>query len=288
VTEPGTVRVAVVGASSQIGQSLMSRLSIAGYQSYSIGRQDRGAGESITTYVFKESTGSFTPPLDFVDSVISLAPLPTIQVVIKMAQSLGAKRIIAFGSMGRFSKVGSTSAIEQDFVAQQESAEMLFSNQCELIGIGWTLFRPTMIYGADADLNVTFIKSMIRKFGFFPMPLGANGLRQPVHVDDLAGACVSALGCELSVNKAYNLGGGEVLELSELVKRIFKAEGKKPFLIPLPKELFLLLINILQKFPNATFVRKEMVERMYQDLIADNLTAESDFNYSPRPFVLRK
>lgn len=286
MTGSSSQRVAVVGASSQIGQVLIPRLEAAGYMACRIGREDRGAAEGMTTHVFDELSGIFIPSLGSADAVISLAPLPSIDVVVKMAKALGAKRIIAFGSTGRFSKLRSTSPIEQDFVAQQERAESVFSMQCEAVGMGWTLFRPTMIYGADSDLNVSFIKSMISKFGFFPIPVGANGLRQPVHVDDLASACVSVLGCEATVNKAYNLGGGEVLNFPELVKRIFKAKEKKPFIIPIPKSIFFLLINIMQKFPKVAFLRKEMVERMYQDLLADNQAAEIDFGYSPRPFFL--
>lgn len=288
MTGSSSQRVAVVGASSQIGQVLIPRLEAAGYLACRIGREDRGAAEGITTHVFDEFSRSFVPSLGSADAVISLAPLPSIDVVVKMAQALGAKRIIAFGSTGRFSKLRSTSPIEQDFVAQQERAESVFSMQCEAVGMGWTLFRPTMIYGADSDLNVSFIKSMISKFGFFPIPVGANGLRQPVHVDDLASACVLALGQGATCNKAYNLGGGEVLSFSVLVKRIFEAEGKRAILIPIPMLLFSILISIARKFPKAAFVRKEMVERMFQDLTADNQAAKDDFGYAPRPFRLKK
>ncbi|WP_431064151.1 SDR family oxidoreductase [Methylotuvimicrobium sp.] len=288
VTELRAERVAVVGASSQIGLALLPRLASAGYVAYRIGREDRSAAEGITTYIFEESTCSFVPRLDFVDTVISLAPLPSIEVVVKMAQSLGARRFIAFGSTARFSKRGSTSAIEQDFVAQQERAENLFSMECEATGIGWTLFRPTMIYGADADQNVSFIKTMIRKFGFFPIPIGANGLRQPVHVDDLADACVAALKSNKTINRAYNLGGGEVLGFPELVKRIFQGEGRTPVLIPIPLAPFSLLIALAKKFPESAFVRQEMVERMFQDLTADNQAAIDDFGYAPKPFCLEK
>jgi uncharacterized protein YbjT (DUF2867 family) len=288
VTESRVQRVAVVGAASQIGQALLPQLAAGGYVSYCIGRKDRGAVKGVTTYVFEEVSRSFVPRLDFVDAVISLAPLPSIEVVVKMAQSLGAKRIIAFGSTGRFSKIGSTSAIEQDFVAQQERAETFFSARCGELGIEWTLFRPTMVYGADIDQNVTFIKSMVSKFGFFPLPFGANGMRQPVHVDDLAYSCVSALGHEATSNKAYNLGGGEALSFPVLVKRIFEAEAKRAILIPVPMLLFSLLISIAKQFPKTAFVRKEMVERMFQDLTADNQAAMEDFGYAPRPFCLKK
>jgi nucleoside-diphosphate-sugar epimerase len=285
VIVPMIGRVAVVGASSQIGRTLLSQLTAAGYLTYRIGRADKNTTEVITTYIFNDSSCTFSPNLDFVDAVISLAPLPSIPVVIKMALSLGAKRIIAFGSTGRFSKVESSSAIEKDFVVQQERAETLFSSQCEEAGIRWTLFRPTMIYGAVADQNVSFIKSMIRSYGFFPIPFRANGLRQPVHIDDLAYSCVSALHHEATCNKEYNLGGGEVLSFTNFVKRIFEAEGRRAILVPLPMWLFSLLISIAKKFPEAAFVKKEMVERMYRDLTVDNYAAMVDFGYCPKAFV---
>jgi nucleoside-diphosphate-sugar epimerase len=279
--------VVIVGASSQIGRALVPRLASAGHQVSCVGRENRDTIEGGMTHVFDEPRGSFVPPLEPADAVISLAPLPTVEVAIRMAQVLEAKRIIVFGSTGVFSKRGSTSAIERDFVAQQERAETLLSTRCGALGIGWTLFRPTMIYGADADLNVSFIRAVISRFGVFPIPVGASGLRQPVHVDDLAGACVAALGCGTTLNKAYNLGGGEVLGFPALVRRVFGAEGRRPVLIPVPVALYRLLIAVAKRFPKAAFVREEMVERMFRDLTVDNRAATDDFGYAPRPFCPR-
>jgi uncharacterized protein YbjT (DUF2867 family) len=287
VTEREVSQVAVVGAVSQIGHALLPRLAAKGILAYRIGRGSAEAGAEVS-HVFDEQRGCFIPKLDSADAIISLAPLPTIGVVLKMAEVLGVKRVIAFGSTGRFTKAGSSSAIEQDFVNQQEQAERLFSSQSETSGIAWTLLRPTMIYGADTDQNVAFIKSVIQQFGFFPIPWGAKGLRQPVHVDDLAVACVSTLECEPTFNRAYNLGGGEVLSFPELVGRIFRAERRRPVLLPVPVSLYYLLISAATKFPKAAFVRKEMVARMFQDLTADNKPAFVDFGYNPRTFSLNQ
>jgi nucleoside-diphosphate-sugar epimerase len=280
-------RVAVVGAASQIGHALLPRLAAKDIRAYRIGRGSAEASTEVS-HKFDEQRSCFNPNLDSADAVISLAPLPTIGVVLKMAEVLGAKRVIAFGSTGRFTKAGSSSAIEQNFVDQQERAERLFSSESETSGIAWTLLRPTMIYGADADQNVAFIKSVIRNFGFFPMPWGAKGLRQPVHVDDLAAACVSTLECEPAFNRAYNLGGGEVLSFPELVRRIFRAERKRLLLFPVPMPLYYLLIAAAKKFPKTAFVREEMVERMFQDLTTDNKPACVDFGYNPRAFSLNQ
>lgn len=278
-----TRRVAVVGATSQIGRSLLPLLKGRGMETFPIGREPRADG-AVATHVFDAGRQTFSPPLETVDAVISLAPLPTIGRIMEMAVCLGARRVIAFGSTGRFSKAGSTSPIERDFVEQQAHAEALFCSLSEAAGIAWTLFRPTMIYGAGTDLNVSFIAGTIRRFGFFPIPMGARGLRQPVHVDDLARACVAALDCSGSFDRTYDLGGGEVLEFPELVRRIFRAEGRRPLLIPLPLWAYRLAIAAARRYSKTGFVRKEMVDRMFRDLVADNGPAVRDFGYAPMSF----
>ena len=51
MSESGSQRVAIVGASSQIGQVLIPRLEAAGYMACRIGREDRVPAEGITTHV---------------------------------------------------------------------------------------------------------------------------------------------------------------------------------------------------------------------------------------------
>ena len=284
VNAPPIWRVAVVGAASQIGKALLPRLAAKGMVASRVGRAAAGEPADGVTHVFDIQRGCFQPELASAEALISLAPLPTIDVVLHMARALGARRVIAFGSTGRFSKLDSTSGLERDFAVQQQEAERLLASSCEVAGIAWTLFRPTMIYGADADLTVAFIKATIRKFGFFPVPWAARGLRQPVHVDDLAHACVAVLECAPSFNRAYNLGGADVLMFPELVKRIFEAEGKRPLLLPVPRWLYGALLTVVAKLPAYAFVRREMMDRMYQNLTTDNTPARRDFGYSPRSF----
>lgn len=278
-------RVAVVGASSQIGRALLPLLSANQVTVYRIGRTGHGE-DADQIHVFDSANRCFMPPLVAADAVISLAPLPLIGLVLDMAEVLGAKRVIAFGSTGRFSKLASTSPVEQDFVMQQENAEKVFIARSVSSGVAWTLFRPTMIYGADADLNVAFITAMVRRFGVFPMPIGAKGMRQPVHVGDLATACVAALENERTFGRAYNLGGGETLSFPDLVRRVFESEGRRPMLLPIPMWAYRIVVGAAKKIPQAAFVRMEMVERMFQDLTVDNAKARSDFGYEPRPLLL--
>lgn len=273
-------RVAVVGGESQIGRFLVPMLRDGGIETYSIGRQERGPG----SYRFDEPSGSFDPPILGADAIINCAPLPVINQVLKMADGLQVKRVIAFGSTGRFSKANSLSEIERKFAAQQEEAELRFKHGSETLGLCWTLFRPTMIYGAGTDLNVAFIGKFIRRFGFFPIPIGANGLRQPVHAEDLAAACVGALECEQTCGRAYNLGGGDRLAYDEMVRRIFTALGMRNRLLFVPLVAYKLLVQVARKSPKYGFINPDMLIRMFSDLIVDNQDACSDFGYAPRKF----
>lgn len=87
--------------------------------------------------------------------------------------------------------------------------------------IQYTILRPTMIYGRGLDRNVSQIASIVRRFGFFPLFGPARGLRQPIHVDDVALACVRSL--EGAKSSTYNISGGERLTYREMVIRIFQA-----------------------------------------------------------------
>jgi nucleoside-diphosphate-sugar epimerase len=141
-----------------------------------------------------------------------------------------------------------------------------------------------MIYGAGSDLNVAFIGKFILRFRFFPVPIGANGLRQPVHADDLAAACIAALPLKRTYGRSYNLGGGERLLYADLVGRIFTALNQRPFILPIPLSVCRLLVQIVRKIPNYRFINPDMVDRTLVDLVADHSEAQSDFGYSPRKF----
>lgn len=274
--------IVVVGAGSQLTIPLSEQLQRRGYQVTLVSRSP-ATEPGGAAHVFDANLQRFLPDIESADAIISLAPLPYIDRVLDMARILGTRRVIAFGSTGVFSKANSTSPVERQFVDAQRDAEMRLAAAGER-GVLWTLFRPTMIYGANADQNVTFIRSMIRRFRCFPVPFGASGMRQPVHVRDLVDACVAALENPVTFRRAYNLGGGEVLLYEDMVRRICEADGRTAVILAIPKFLFYLIVLIAQKLPGLGYLRVEMVDRMFADLVADNSAATADFGYSPGSF----
>jgi len=278
----------VTGATSQIGHFLLPHLSRLGHGVRAISR--RGGTDSARAIPNVEwmkddiekanglGGGRFA-------SLIHIAPLPMAPGIIGPAADLGVKRLVAFGSTSVFSKMDSPAKAERETAKRLAEAEALVRDKCEHLGVDWTIFRPTMIYGCGLDRNVTVIAKFIRRFGFFPLAGEGAGMRQPVHAHDLAMACVEALGARASFNKAYNLTGGETISYRDMVKKIFIGLGKKPRLISIPLPLYRLAIRTAAVALPFGSITVAMADRMNRDLCFDHEDATRDFGFSPRGFT---
>ena len=196
----------------------------------------------------------------------------------------GGRRVICFGTTSRYSKAVSADTKEQAFAAEQIATESKVAELCEAANATWTVFRPTLIYGAGMDRNVTVIAKIIRRLGAFPLFGAASGRRQPVHADDLAAACVAALAEPKTFNSAYDLAGGETLTYRQMVERIFAAEGRTPRFLPVPLTAFRAAMWCMSRIPRFKDFNTEMARRMNEDLLFDSSGAVRDFGFAPRKF----
>lgn len=282
--------VLITGATGQIGEFLLPLLVAHGYSvtALSRSRQKDGNSGEIRWLPLDISASLDINTLSFqVEILIHSAPLPLLPEIIQPLAGLGLKRIIAFGTTSVFTKAGSTNSKESTLVESFTSAERKMAEISQSLGIKWTLFRPTLIYGGTNNSAILFMERLIGKFGFFPILGEANGLRQPVHAQDLAKACIQALDSPATYGGDYNLGGGEVLSYRKLLERVFIRQGKKPHLPTIPAGLFRSGIKILRLIPKFSHLTPEMADRMNQDHCFDISAATNDFGYSPREFLSR-
>jgi hypothetical protein len=114
----------------------------------------------------------------------------------------------------------------------------------------------------------------------------ANGLRQPVHTDDVATACLAVLTATAAANKDYNISGGETLDYRQMVCRVFAALGRRPQLLTVPLIFFRLAVTCLRLLPRYRQWSAAMAERMNRDLVFDHADASKDFGFNPRRFLL--
>lgn len=112
------------------------------------------------------------------------------------------------------------------------------------------------------------------------------GLRQPIHAEDVAAACVTALTVPAAANRTYNLSGRETLPYREMVCRVFAALGKRPRLVTVPLWIFRVAVTALRLVPRYRHWTVSMAERMNRDLVFEHAEAARDLGLSLRPFVL--
>lgn len=198
----------------------------------------------------------------------------------------GAQRIVVLSSTSRFTKHTSSDPDEKKIALQLIKGEELLQTWAATHGIKWIVLRSTLIYGYGRDKNVAKIAQFIRRFGFFPTLGLAQGMRQPIHAEDVASACFSALNALNLTNRSYNLTGGETLHYREMVKRIFEAFNRPPRIFTVPLWSFQIATWVLRWLPFYPNWTMAIAQRMNQDLRFDCSDARRDLNFSPRSFKL--
>jgi nucleoside-diphosphate-sugar epimerase len=218
-------------------------------------------------------------------TLIHVAPLPLVHRLLPLIEGGRIIRAVAVGTTSRYTKFDSANGAEQRMVAEQEAAEHALISACSHAQIPWTLLRPTMVYDGRNDRNVAFIIRCIQRFGFFPMIGDGRGLRQPLHVDDLAKACVDVMRTPATYCRDYNLAGGQRLPYYAMVEFIFTVMDRDTRIVKVPTLLLKAMLQVLRLVPSYRYLNTAMVERINEDLVFDYSTASRDFGFKPRQFL---
>lgn len=281
-------RVAIVtGATSQIAHFLIPKLVTHGYRVYAVSRKPMSAhyGEDVHWLQGDiEQTPALISQAHSASVMFHLAPLPLVIPLVSAFRRMGGERIIAFSSTSIFSKNHSADPKEKRFVECLIDAEHSLGKQCEQLQVAWTLFRPTLIYGAGKDKNIMVINRFLSRCGVFPIVGKGQGLRRPVHAEDLADACLAVIHRPNTFAKSYNLSGASVITYRQMVETIFQALGKKPRFLTLPLPIVRFALMTIRWLPGFHYIGPEMANRMAIDLDFDYDEASADFGFAPRAF----
>lgn len=281
MTTPGhPPRALLYGASGQIGRRVLADLRARGWRVVALSREERPAmaGVEWRRGMLPDSAG----PGDGFDAIISCGPLDLFSHWYARTPT-GDARLVAFGSTSVHVKADSSDPGERDVAARLRLAETRLADAALARGAAATLLRPTLVYGAGSDRNLTRIATLARRHGFFILPHDARGLRQPVHVDDLAAAAVAALSLRGPGLRAYDLPGGETLAYREMVARVLAALQPPARLLVLPGPVFALAAR-LARVTGLHDAGAAVLARMRQDLAFDAGPAREALGYVPRAF----
>ena len=272
--------VLVLGATSLIGGYLLDRLRAAGVDPVAVSRRPP-SGEAcwLDADLSDPHLEDGLPP---VATVFSLSPIWLLPTALPALKAKGMTRLVAFSSTSRFTKQASDIPEERAVAASLADAEAAVQRFCASHGVAWTILRPTLIYDEGHDGNVSRLASLIRRFGVLPLSGKGEGLRQPVHAQDLATGALAAATAPAAENRAYDLVGGETLTYHAMATRVFEGLDRRPAVLSLPPALFSLMLKAAAPFlPGATAA---MGARMGVDLTFDSSDAVRDFGWAPRAF----
>lgn len=279
------MKLLLTGATGQVGSFLLQRLKDLEIESIAVSRQlqvPRFDEKWVVCDLLHDDPFSKAGEVDaWIHAGLLTLTLPWLE----SAARAGIKRLVSFSSTSVFTKMDSSNDAERELIGSIREAEGDVAEHCKRLGIHWTIFRPTLIYGRGTDQNISFIMDMIRRFGFFPMAGDGSALRQPVHADDLAQAALGVLTQGSAFDCSYNLSGGETLSYREMVTRIFESLNRQPRIVSINPAVYKCAIAIMkQMLPRYAFVQASMVDRMSMDMVFDHFDATEDFGYNPRPF----
>lgn len=277
-------KVGLIGATGLVGTTLIPLLLGKGAKVHAVCRNgcpSRTDGLSWSTASALHEFGN-----DPITDWLSTAPIDALPRYFSIFERNHARRIVALSSTSRFTKADSSDTDEAALSHKLKQSEEDLRSWAESQGIEWVILRPTLIYGHGQDKNIAEIARIIRRFGFFPMLGSALGKRQPIHVEDVAAACLSAMYAPQARNRAYNISGGETLPYREMVSRVFTALRRRPRLVPIPLVAFKFAVFCLRLLPRYRNWSSAMAERMNHDLVFDHSDAARDFGFSPRLFEL--
>lgn len=282
--------IGIIGADGFVGECVVDLLcqteaSVFCFTRRKIDKKQNVEGR-LTWVQLGSVTSSTGQVLPSISTWLCLAPLWTLPPYFVWLKSLGAQRVIALSSTSRFSKADSIDDSERRIAARLANAEDELIQWAISHVVDWILLRPTLIYGLARDKNLSNIIRFTRRFRFFPVLGEAQGLRQPIHVRDLASVCVRALLTTNIKNRAYNISGGEIITYREMVVRIFAAQKITPRFLPVPQYLFSLIVKLARFYPPYQHFSPAMANRMNADLVFGHMDAVRDFGFSPRGFQI--
>lgn len=282
-------RVGLIGATSLVGECLQPLLVQNGWRVTAFSRRFLTSNEERIKWRQFDSSHPLATNLSVdvkekIDFWLCVAPIWVLPEHFGLLEAYGVRRVVALSSTSRFTKDHSSDLAEQDVARRLLESEDKLKNWAEAGNVEWVILRPTLIYGLGRDKNIAEIANFIYRFGFFPLLGRGEGLRQPVHAEDVAQACLAALEECDKTNNTYNLSGGDTLTYREMVRRIFIVMERRPRFLTVPLWMFRSALMFMRFLPRYRHWTAAMAERMNSDLVFASSEAVRDLKFCPRPF----
>ena len=294
------MRVFVTGATGFVGREILRQLHIAGQSVRLLARhpQSRRVQELVKQHSAEVHRGdvldaaSLEGSLKHMEAVIHLVGIISeigrntfenihthgTENIVTTARNAGIKRIVHMSALG--TRPNAASRYHQSKWAAEEIVRRS--------GLAWTIFRPSIIYGAD-DVFVNLFARMSRFSPALPVMGSVEAKFQPVAVEDVAACFLGALDEPRSVGQTFDLCGNEVFTLNQTLDLILETLGRRRFKLRLPLWLARIPAGLLEfVFPRllgrAPPLNRDQLIMLQEDNVGDPKPAMELFGLKPRSF----
>ncbi|HEY5639771.1 MAG TPA: complex I NDUFA9 subunit family protein [Dehalococcoidia bacterium] len=191
--------------------------------------------------------------------------------LVVVAKAVGAKQFIYLSATGAAPE-------GRHWFRAKWRAEQAVRNS----GLTYTILRPPWVYGPEDSALNRFL-AMSRFQPFVPL-IGAPGKQkmQPVFIDDVGRATAECLDNPAAVNQTFELGGPEVLTMSQVVLTALEVAGRRRLLLPAPKFVMKALAAVVQFMPGRPLT-PDAVDFITMDALGDPSDISQKLGLTPTP-----
>ncbi len=147
---------------------------------------------------------------------------------------------------------------------------------------GATIIRPSLVFGPEDNLTNRF--AAMARLPFVPLIAGKRNF-QPVYVRDVAKAiAMAALDPQRFGGKSYEIGGPQVMSMTELHHEILAITGQEPQLVHLPN----IVADLMSRFgwlPGAPLTRDQWLMLQRDNVPARGAAGLEAFGIDPTPLA---
>lgn len=153
-------------------------------------------------------------------------------------------------------------------------------------GLGWTIIRPSVIYGEGFGFFDRLIQSIkMSPPPIIPVPGKGTTLFQPIAVEDVVRCILAVLEKPSMSGQIYEIGGPEHLSYEQMLDMIILSRGIKRIKIKIPMFLVNIVVPIMEKIIKDPPVTMEELKQLQYDNIADIDSVQNSFGFEPKPLI---
>lgn len=283
--------IAITGATGYVGRAVVKRVLADGHKVRAIVREP-GAARGLPAGVeLFHGNVLYAPSLEgafagvkcvihlvgiineWKENTFERAHTQATMNVVDAAKKAGVKRYIHMSALG--TRPDARSRYHQTKWAAEE-----YVRKC---GLAWTIFRPSLIYGAE-DISTTVLAKAVRRAPVIPVIGNGESKIQPVALEVVAECFAAAIHHDDTIQKTYELCGPVAFTWNELYDKLAVAVGVKKRKLHLPLPVARLQGAVLEKLSPKPPFNREQVIMAQEDNVGDPRPAEADFHFQQDSF----